>query len=110
MAKVTWSTTALAAFSDVFRALEERSPASAARLEDRVEALLGRLALFPESGRATKDLEATGLREAVIAPYVVLYLVAGDSVVLVAFTYGVASDQPDEIHEAAAPYGLISPS
>lgn len=100
MAQVSWSPTALAAFSEIFEALQERSPAAASRLEARVEALTARLAAFPQSGRVARELADSRFREAVIAPYVVLYLHDRDEVVILAFAFGSAEPPPEQVHES----------
>ena len=66
----------------VYRFIRQANPAAAAVVRDRIIKTIQRLKRFPESGRAWR---LPGSRELVISglPYIVIYVVEGDDVVVV---------------------------
>ena len=104
MAKVIWSNKAIAEFAAIFRFTEERSPASAAHLEERIRAATLQLEAFPESGRPSRRY-GEARREIVVRPYLLVYYTEHESVFIVAITHGARDeDTPEEVHERPAEY------
>jgi addiction module RelE/StbE family toxin len=71
----------------------ERDPAVARQLRERVLAVTERLAKFPESGRAWR---VPGTRELVVPrlPYIVIYRIRGDGVVETLKLFHTARETP----------------
>lgn len=108
MAKVIWSQPAVAEFAILYAFIEERSPAAAARLEERVRVATLQLETFPESGRPSRQF-GEARREVVVAPYLLVYYTEHDNVFIVAVVHSARSeDTPEEIHEQPAEYRLSS--
>ena len=67
---------------EIHRYLSDDSPAQAQAWVEKIDAALGRLAAFPESGMIPKDerLEALGYRIVVIGEYLAFYVIRGERV------------------------------
>lgn len=79
MAKVRISETAEADELEIWTTIALDNLAAADRITDRLYAARAHLAQFPEIGQRRDDLRP-GVRHWVIAPYVMLYRIEGDTV------------------------------
>lgn len=70
-------------YLSALRYLVERSPAGAAAVQQRVEAVVEQLGRFPESGHVIPEFPYLPHRELPAAPYRVFHRVAGDTVWIV---------------------------
>lgn len=84
MTAIRWSGPAIREFEGAldYIALENRDAAD--RLARAIHRAVGRLRAFPDSGRMVPELEDPGLREAVHAPFRVIYQSQKDLVEILA--------------------------
>jgi len=92
--KIVWSLFAISDREAIFNYIEVDSPRAAARIDDQIEAQIGQLTTFPESGRPGRVM---GARELVLQqmPYIAAYQVEGDTVKVLRVLHG-AQRWPDE--------------
>ena len=81
----------------IFEAIETDSPRAAIAIDDRIEARVEGLGLFPEMGRSGR---IEGTRELVISrtPYIAAYRIGGDTVRILRVLHG-AQQWPGEMPE-----------
>ena len=78
--------------------ISEDDPAAAARMLDRLEHRWQLLLAYPYSGVARDDIES-GMRHAVVAPYLILYRVAGGEIEIVRVLHGRRKMDPKSMAE-----------
>jgi toxin ParE1/3/4 len=88
MASVTWRESALDEAEVIARTIARDSPRAAAELVKRLFAATDNLELFPESGRVVPEFEHSDIREILVRPYRVIYVVSGDTVEVVSVQHG----------------------
>lgn len=77
MARVIWSPQALADLEAVGDYLAREAPAYAQAFVDGAFAAVGRLEMFPYSGRMVPEIEEEALREVIYKGYRLMYYVSG---------------------------------
>jgi plasmid stabilization system protein ParE len=80
LANVFWTKSATADLDQLETYIAADSEYHARRFVERVERAVGRLALFPESGRMVPDTKNDRRREIMIGNYRVLYRIQGEQV------------------------------
>ncbi|HEY5071231.1 MAG TPA: type II toxin-antitoxin system RelE/ParE family toxin [Caulobacteraceae bacterium] len=92
--RLTWARIALEDRRAIYAYIEIDDPSAAVMTDERIEAAVGRLADFPDSGRPGR---VAGTRELVIhrTPYVAAYQVTADMVRVLRVIHG-ARIWPDE--------------
>ena len=85
----------LAAIGDYLR---ERSPTGAQAVESKINATIGVLAAFPESGRALTERPQVRVMPVVRYPYLVFYTVSRDELLILHIRHGARVPvAPDEL-------------
>lgn len=74
MAHVVWTTRAQADLAEVAEYHAARSPGFAEALVRRLLSAVGRLEIFPRSGRAVPEIADESMREVVYRDYRIIYL------------------------------------
>ncbi len=72
---VTWSRTAKEDFKEIVEFISLDDPSAAARLADRILARIERAAEMPFSNRVVPEKDDESVREAIMRPYRIVYLV-----------------------------------
>jgi toxin ParE1/3/4 len=95
--RLEWSAYALADRIAIFDYIEADSPQAAVAVDERIREQVEVLARFPASGRPGR---IEGTRELVISrtPYIVAYLIAGNTVRILRVLHG-ARRWPDDMSE-----------
>lgn len=93
--RLQWSVLALQDRNAIFDYIEQRDPAAAIRLDERIGQAVETLAEFPWSGRSGR---VDGTRELVISrtPFIAAYCVLDDAVRVLRVLHG-AQQWPDEV-------------
>ena len=79
--RVRYTDTALAELDDIFRYLSERNPAAAKAVAARVRDVVAILADYPLFGRETDEPQVR-VASLVRYPFLILYTVSGDEVII----------------------------
>ena len=93
--KLRWSLLAVQDRDAIFGYIEQRDPAAAIKVDERIGLLIETLATLPNSGRPGR---VDGTRELVIThtPYIAAYLVTDDAVMILRILHG-AQRWPDAV-------------
>lgn len=93
--RLTWSALAIADRMAIFDFIVQENPAAAIRIDTKIEAGIGQLLQFPESGRTGR---VPGTRELVITgtPYIAAYSVLSDRIRVLRVLHG-AQVWPDSL-------------
>ena len=85
--RIVWLRSALHDLNAIEQFIELDNPAAARAMEKRIVTAVGRLATYPQLGRAGR---IDGTRELVVAgtPYLVPYTVADETIVVLAVLHG----------------------
>ena len=94
---VLWTDQARADLAAIRAFIEQDSPHYASVVVSRVIAATGRLAQFPESGRAVPEFENPHVREVVQPPYRIVYRLVGSDEVHVLTVHHSLREFPSEI-------------
>jgi toxin ParE1/3/4 len=95
--RVRFTPTADRQYLEALRYLLERSPAAAAGLQRRAEAVIEQLGEFPESGHVIPEFPALPHRELPVEPYRLFHRAVGDAVWVVGVWHSrQLPDRPDE--------------
>ena len=82
--KIKFTTSARLQFLEGLEYIRQDSPTAARQFRENAEAVLSRLAEFPESGRAIPEFPELPHREVIVRPYRFFYRVVGKTVWIVA--------------------------
>lgn len=88
MARVAWTAPALSQFRKELEYVAQHSAVGAERLHAKVLQTLDRLETFPFIGWAVPEFDIEQLREILVRPYRILYVVRDDVCSIVAFIHG----------------------
>jgi addiction module RelE/StbE family toxin len=91
--RVEWSDQAVADVLSIHAYLSQFTPAAALNVIDRVSRSADRLSLFPLSGRSVPEFRSRSVREVIVTPYRVFYLVGADRIDILAVRHS-AQDLP----------------
>jgi len=91
--RVEWSDQAVADLASIHAYLSQFTPAAALDVIDRITRSADRLWLFPLSGRSVPEFESRVVREVIVTPYRVFYLVRSDRIDILAVRHS-AQDLP----------------
>ena len=83
MARIEWTSPGTEQFQEVIEYLNQHSPRRAHQLGSRIVAAAKRLSTSPLMGRVVPEYDQEHIREVIVAPYRLLYIVR-DDVVLIA--------------------------
>lgn len=86
--KIRFTPSARSQFLSALAHIRRDNPPAALRLRRRAEAVLKRLARFPDSGRSIPEFPELPHREVIITPYRLFYRVKGGTVWIVAVWHG----------------------
>ena len=79
MAQVRWTVVALDDFEEISNSLGRVSPILAERFSEKLAAVIQQLRDFPQSGRVSRALEGSEVREISIRPYRLFYRIRDKS-------------------------------
>lgn len=83
--EVIWTTPARLQLAAAMDYIAEKDPAAAISLDERVDKTVERLSQFPNSARIGR---LANTREAIIGPYVLVYVIHSDTIVITHFVHG----------------------
>ena len=92
--QIEWAPAAIADRSAIFDFIEADNPIAAVTIDNRIEAAVQRLLDFPQSGRPGR-VEPTRELVATRTPYILPYLIVGDTVRILRVLHG-AQQWPDD--------------
>jgi len=94
MGQVHWSEPALDDLRDIVSFIARDSPAYAEKLASRISEAPRRLATFPRLGSVVPELGQTMIREILVRPYRIIYLVRDPDCYVLAIVHG-SRDLPE---------------
>jgi len=86
--KVVYSKLALAELDDILDRIAAENPAAAARVGERIERVIARIAQFPESAQEVEERPGVRRVPLVRYPYVIHYKVIAGEVVILRIIHG----------------------
>ncbi len=72
-ASLVWTRPALDGLLEITHYIMADNPSAARAFADNIKAKVGRLRMFPESGRVVPEFPSSGLREVLIGDYRIIY-------------------------------------
>ncbi len=94
--EIIWQPEAVAALERVTERLEEFHAGAGVRAARRIRERVSQLAFFPYSGRMVPEVSLHNLRETVIPPYRILYIVIQGRIEVVTLFHGALAFDPDD--------------
>jgi addiction module RelE/StbE family toxin len=91
--RVEWSDQAVADVVSIHAYLSQFTPTAALDVIDRISRSADRLSLFPLSGRSVPEFGSRAVREVIVTPYRVFYIVRADRIDILAVRHS-AQDLP----------------
>jgi plasmid stabilization system protein ParE len=88
MAEVVWRESGLDDLRDIVEFLDRTSPSYAERIRSQVFAATRRLETLPLMGRVVPEFGEPHVREVIVRPYRVVYVVRGETCFIVAVVHG----------------------
>ena len=79
---IWWSQRARRDVREIGDFIARDKPEAAMRWASRIMDTVGRLAIFPSSGRAVPELERNDLREIILEGYRIVYQIRGEAVIV----------------------------
>lgn len=86
--EIRWTDGARAHLREVLEALTRDSPSAAGRFRARIRHAVSELREYPYIGRLVPEFPDESIRERIVAPYRVFYLVQTETVVILAIHHG----------------------
>jgi addiction module RelE/StbE family toxin len=80
--KIRWSKGAKADLLRIFGYIAQDDPAAARRMKERMQAAVRRLREHPAIGRVVPEFGDPDVRERIVPPYRIIYLVRGEITIL----------------------------
>jgi addiction module RelE/StbE family toxin len=88
MGAISWTPKGRDDFEAAVRYIERDSPRLAQSFATRIESAVGRLAIFPRSGRVVPEFGRPDIRELIVQSYRIVYRVRGDDVEILTVHHG----------------------
>jgi plasmid stabilization system protein ParE len=88
MGQVLWTEPALSDLREILAFIARDSPAYASRLGNRLIEAPRRLALLPRCGARVPEFDQDNIREIVVRPYRIIYIIEGEDCSVAAVIHG----------------------
>jgi addiction module RelE/StbE family toxin len=88
MGAIAWTPKARDDFEAAIRYIARDSPRLASSFSARIEVAVGRLTIFPRSGRIVPEFEQPDIRELIVQSYRIVYRLRGDDVEILTVHHG----------------------
>lgn len=86
--RILWTERARTQLLEIVDYIAADAPSAARRIRDRIREAVTELREFPRAGRRVPEFEDESVRERIVAPYRIVYLLQDDRVTILAIFHG----------------------